>query len=120
MKWERVTDWYKIFESREDIKSCVAPGRAVAVIRGGKKICIARSAEGFFAVNDKCPHNGFSLSQGYCSDDNAIVCPLHRYRFDLRTGRAKSGIADCVDTYRLEFRGDGIYVGIERTKFSWF
>ena len=120
MKFEKYTDWYKVFESQADIESQVPLGRATSIIKGGKKMCIAHSNEGFFAVNDKCPHNGFSLSLGMCSEDNAIVCPLHRYRFDLRTGRSKSGIADYVDTYPLEFRENGIYVGVERSKFKWF
>ena len=120
MKFERITEWYRIFESKEDMENQVPLNRAIAMIRGGKKMCIAHSAKGFYAVNDKCPHNGFSLSQGNCSEDNAIVCPLHRYRFDLETGRAKSGIASYVDTYKLEVRENGVYVGVERTKFSLF
>lgn len=120
MKFERITNWYKIFESEADINAQIEPGKAISVIKGGKKMCIAHSAEGFFAVSDRCPHNGFSLSRGNCSDDNAIVCPLHRYRFDLRTGRSKGGLGDYVDTFKLDFRSDGIYVGIEKSVFKWF
>jgi nitrite reductase/ring-hydroxylating ferredoxin subunit len=119
MRFERVTDWYKVFTSEADMQAQVEEGRALAVVKGGRKICIAHSKEGFFAVSDRCPHNGFSLSKGNCSDDNAIVCPLHRYRFDLRTGRAKSGIADYVDTFPISIREDGVFIGIERTRFRW-
>jgi nitrite reductase/ring-hydroxylating ferredoxin subunit len=120
MRFEKITDWYRIFASQADMEAQVQKGRAVAVVKGGKKICIAHSNDGFFAVSDRCPHNGFSLSKGNCSEDNAIVCPLHRYRFDLRTGRSKGGIADYVDTFKLDVREDGVYVGIERSVFKWF
>lgn len=86
----------------------------------GRIYCVAHTQKGFFVLDDRCPHNGFSLSKGWCSDDHAVVCPLHRYRFDLKTGRAKSGIADYVRSYPCELREDGLYIGIEVTRFSLF
>jgi nitrite reductase/ring-hydroxylating ferredoxin subunit len=90
------------------------------VLAGGKKICIAHSQDGFFAVSDRCPHNGFSLGKGWCTENNTVVCPLHRYAFDLKTGRARTGLADYVNTFPVEVRPDGIYVGIEATVFTLF
>lgn len=112
--------WYRIFSSLEEANARIAPNRAIAMNVAGKKICIAHSGEGIFAIQDKCPHNGFPLSNGMCTEDNAIVCPVHRYRFDLRTGRAKSGLGDAGRVYPVEVRTDGVYLGIETTKFSLF
>ena len=82
-----------------------------------EKICITRTAKGFFAVQDKCPHNGASLSKGFCSKQNEIVCPLHRYSFDLETGKATSGGGYALKTYPIEIKDNGVFVGI---KAKWW
>lgn len=83
----------------------------------GRKICLLRTKEGLFAVQDKCPHNGASLSRGLCSPKNEIICPLHRYSFDLKSGKATSGGAYALQTYPIEWREDGIWLGI---KAAWW
>jgi nitrite reductase/ring-hydroxylating ferredoxin subunit len=83
----------------------------------GEKICLVRSQKGFYAVQDTCPHNGASLSRGTCSEKNEIVCPLHRYSFDLESGKATSGGAFALKTYPVEMKSDGVYIGI---KAKWW
>jgi 3-phenylpropionate/trans-cinnamate dioxygenase ferredoxin subunit len=48
-----------------------------------------------------------------------VVCPVHRYRFDIRNGRNTSGEGYFLKTYRVETRDDGVYLGWEEKK-SWF
>lgn len=120
MLFKKKLTWYRIFPSEEAAKMQAPLNRATTVQIGAKKICIAHSKEGLFAVNDRCPHNGASLARGYCSGENSIVCPLHRYHFDLRTGRAKSGIADVVETYPLDIRLDGVYIGLTERVWNLF
>jgi nitrite reductase/ring-hydroxylating ferredoxin subunit len=112
-------NWHKLFDSVDAINAQVAVGRVTTINVGRKKICLAHTADGFFAVNDKCPHNGASLGNGYCAAEGSVVCPVHRYHFDLRTGRAKSGLGDFVQTYPIEVRDDGVYIGFEQLVWSW-
>lgn len=119
MLFERKIKWYKVFESEEAACGEISLNAVQTMMIAGKKICIAHSQQGFFAVNDKCPHNGASLGNGYCTKDNSIVCPLHRYHFDLKTGRAKSGLGDVVETYPLEIRPDGVYIGFRHLVWKW-
>jgi nitrite reductase/ring-hydroxylating ferredoxin subunit len=120
MFFKKQLTWYKIFPSEQAAKIQVPINRALTVRVGGKKVCIAHTSEGLFAVNDRCPHNGASLGHGYCTDQNSIVCPVHRYHFDLRTGRAKSGIADMVEPYPLDIRENGVYIGFEERVWKLF
>ena len=83
----------------------------------GEKICLTRTDKGFYAVQDSCPHNGASLSKGFCSKQNEIVCPLHRYSFDLESGKATSGGAYTLKTYPIQQKADGVYLGI---KAKWW
>jgi nitrite reductase/ring-hydroxylating ferredoxin subunit len=120
MFFEQKINWHKIFESEGAAVMQVSVGTVQTITVAGKKICIAHTAEGLFAVNDKCPHNGASLSNGYCTKENSIVCPVHRYHFDLRTGRAKSGLGDVAITYPLEIRNDGVFIGFKETVWKLF
>jgi nitrite reductase/ring-hydroxylating ferredoxin subunit len=118
--FKKQTRWYKVFESLLEAEERVPLFQTETVLAGSKKICLAHTQEGFFAVGDRCPHNGFSLGKGWCTPEQTVVCPLHRYAFDLRTGRARTGLADYVDTYKVESRPDGFFVGIEETVFTLF
>ncbi len=120
MLFEKKIRWHKIFESFEGATQQVSLNTVQTITVAGKKICIAHTSEGLFAVNDKCPHNGASLGNGYCTKENSIVCPVHRYHFDLRTGRAKSGLGDAAITYPLEMRNDGVFIGFRETIWNIF
>ncbi len=118
MFFQKKTTWHKLFESVTDANMQVPEGRVFTILVNNKKICVAHTPEGFFAIQDKCPHNGASLGNGFCTAQGSIVCPVHRYSFDLKTGRATSGGGDAARTYPLETRDDGIYIGFEKT--VWF
>lgn len=112
--------WIKIFETETELHNFVPLNKLNTLIIEGRKICLAHTSKGVFAIQDKCPHNGASLSFGYCNNaDNSIVCPLHRYHFSLETGRALSGIADAGRVYPIESDEKGVYLGIKEYRFDW-
>ena len=120
MLFEKKIKWYKLFDSIVEANANVALGAVTTVQIKNKKVCIAHNTEGFFAINDKCPHNGASLGNGFCTAEGTVVCPMHRYHFDLKTGRAKSGLGDFVETYPLEIRDDGIFIGFKEIVWNLF
>ncbi len=86
----------------------------------GKKMCFMRTAAGVFAIQDKCPHNGFSLSQGIPTEDGlSIVCPLHRYQYNMQTGRCSHSSGGGAHVFPVEEREDGLYIGVEETRWGW-
>jgi 3-phenylpropionate/trans-cinnamate dioxygenase ferredoxin subunit len=120
MLFEKKLNWYKLFGSLEAAERMLKQGNVTTIQVGKKKICLAHTSEGFYAVNDKCPHNGASLGNGFCTAEGTVVCPVHRYHFDLKTGRAKSGLGDVVETYPIEVREDGIFIGFSETVWKLF
>ncbi len=82
----------------------------------GKKICIVKTDDKIYAVQNKCPHAGADLSKGWCQAGN-LVCPYHRHEFNLETGRGAPGQGDYLNKYPLEVRAEGVYLGIEK---SWW
>ncbi|MCJ2179743.1 Rieske (2Fe-2S) protein [Novosphingobium album (ex Hu et al. 2023)] len=98
----------------------VSEGRVIPVEAGGEKLLLTKVGGTYYAAQRKCPHLGFNLCKGKL-DGEAIVCPLHKAKFDLRTGRierdpkllfigmkAKSDLS----IYPVREMGDDIYVGI--------
>lgn len=63
------------------------------------------------ALEDSCNHAGASLCDGWREDD-CVVCPMHQYAFDLRTGRlvAPEGLCDDQRTFRATVDGDDVVV----------
>ena len=120
MLFEKKIKWYMLFETIEAANNFVELGNVNTINFKNKKICIAQTSEGFFAVNDKCPHNGASLGKGHCTANGTVVCPVHRYSFDLKTGRSKSGLGSYVKTYPIEIRNDGVFIGFEEIEWNFF
>jgi len=64
----------------------VGPGQIVPVEANGLKMLLANVGGTFRAAQRKCPHLGFNLCRGSL-DGDAVVCPLHKAKFDLETGK---------------------------------
>lgn len=82
----------------------------------GKKLCIIKLGSEFFATQSRCPHAGADLSLGWCKN-GLLVCSYHRHEFDLKTGKGVPGQGNYVNTYPVEIREDGIYVGLPHRGF---
>jgi 3-phenylpropionate/trans-cinnamate dioxygenase ferredoxin subunit len=83
----------------------------------GKKITLARFKEGYFAFAQKCPHASGRMAQGYINPLGQVVCPLHRYAFDMKNGRNTTGEGYFLKTYPVELRSEGIFIGFKPNSF---
>jgi nitrite reductase/ring-hydroxylating ferredoxin subunit len=109
------TKWYRIGNSKKEWLDIIPVNETRRTVVNRTPVCLVNHNDDLFAVNDRCPHQGASLSNGGCAEDGKIVCPFHRYGFDLKNGR---GAGLYVDVYPIEEREDGLYLGMEY--FSWF
>ena len=79
--------------------SRVPPGegrtfRVGAVLNG-----VFRTRRGeVYATQAHCPHRGGPLADGIIGA-RTVICPLHAYTFDLRTGESASGACPAIETY---------------------
>lgn len=76
-------------------------GRRVTV--DGRRIAVFRTDDGVHAVAADCPHAGGPLQDGLVAD-GCVTCPLHGWRFDLRTGAALAGGPLGLDVYEIAER----------------
>jgi 3-phenylpropionate/trans-cinnamate dioxygenase ferredoxin subunit len=61
-------------------------GQMKAFTAGGENVLLYHLNAGFFATQSKCSHTFAPLALGKIVDDCQVRCPLHRARFDIRTG----------------------------------
>lgn len=102
--------WYKLDEELPE--SDFVKQISVA----GKKLCLVKDQGELYVVQNTCPHAGGILSGGWCKNGH-LVCPIHRWEYSLKTGRGATGQGDYVNTYPIEKRKEGIFIGF---KESWF
>ena len=90
----------------------IQPGQMKRVVIDGRKILIANAEGTYYAVDDTCSHEDFSLSYG-CLDGDMIKCSLHGSRFSLKTGEPQDEPADePINTYELKLENNNILVKI--------
>ena len=74
----------------------------------GRRIVLARTADGYVAFEDRCTHRGGSLAGGtmICG---TVQCPWHGSQFDVASGAVKAGPAEKgIETFRVKANGDRI------------
>jgi 3-phenylpropionate/trans-cinnamate dioxygenase ferredoxin subunit len=80
----------------------------------GRRICIARFKDHYFAFAHKCPHASGQFVNGYVDALGNVVCPLHRYKFCLANGRNVSGEGYHLKHWPVKVEATGVFVGFEQ------
>ena len=113
--------WHRIAVTYELEHDLVLPEQSVrTIIVEGKKICLGRFRDTYYALDDKCMHAGGHLGEGKCDAKGNVICPFHRYRYSLIDGRNTSGEGYYANTHPLEIRENGLYIGFPRKKWWQF
>ncbi|WP_283179148.1 Rieske (2Fe-2S) protein [Gemmobacter sp. 24YEA27] len=92
---------------------CIAEGGRLKIEINGRPVVIFNVEGRFYALSDRCPHQGGPLSGGdqigelraervgehqYCRRNMTVRCPWHHWEFDIETGRSR------IDPARLKVR----------------
>lgn len=85
-------------------------GRAFNI--GGRTLALFRTRGGrIFAVDNRCPHKGGPLAEGMLAGD-AVVCPLHAFRFELANGTCDQPGTCPIATYPVTQEADDVFVSL--------
>ncbi|HKO79115.1 MAG TPA: Rieske 2Fe-2S domain-containing protein [Chitinophagaceae bacterium] len=111
--------WYKIADQIEELD--FAANNIALTEANSKKICIGKFKEQLFAFAYKCPHAGGVMADGYIDALGNVVCPVHRYKYDMKNGRNTSGEGYYLKNWPVELRENGVFVGMEESGgiFGW-
>jgi len=105
-------DWVRIFSTQTEARQRITENKPQLVVVDGKRICLVLRQNSFFAVADRCTHNGESLSKGLVTHLGDVVCPWHGYRFNLKTGREAAQQSADLETYPVREDDTGVYIGL--------
>jgi len=69
----------------------LATKRKAVIRRDGMQVLLLQTPSGVFAVANRCPHQGYPLSEGVLSDGCVLTCNWHNWKFDLESGKTLGG-----------------------------
>jgi nitrite reductase (NADH) small subunit len=92
----------------------------------GRPIGVVRTARGFFAVRNRCPHQGAEICRGrvsgtmlasspgeysYSDEEAVLACPWHRWEFSLEDGSSVGSVTKKrLVVYEVEVEEGEVYV----------
>jgi pyruvate oxidase len=93
-------------------------GRVKSVTVGTRSVALVHFDNQYAAMDNHCPHQGGPLGEGSIEhgvDGQCwLRCPWHGWDFHPLTGKPPGGHEDSgQETFPVEVRADGIYVGVE-------
>ena len=99
-------NWHRLIAQAE-----LAPESVKMLRIEGRQIALFHTPDGFRACDNRCPHEGYPLSEGSLSSDCVLTCNWHNWKFNLDSGENLFG-GDRLRTYPLELRGDDIWIDL--------
>lgn len=88
-------------------------GKSRAVALGGRSILVCNVGNEYFAVENRCTHQGAELEGGRLRN-GMIACPLHGVLFDVRTGCGKGPLGKVpLRTFAVQVVDGRIEVALE-------
>jgi nitrite reductase/ring-hydroxylating ferredoxin subunit len=75
-----------------------------------KRIALFRTSAGYFASDNRCPHQGYALVRGDVTD-GVLTCAWHNWKFELGSGTCRFG-GENVRTYPVEIRDGQVFVDV--------
>lgn len=103
--------WIKIFKNWEEAEQRLPHGEVRKLQFSDHHLAIVRRNAELFIFEANCPHQHESLLHARFNEYNEIICPLHEYRFNLKSGNEASARCRNLRTYPVRHK-DGIYIGI--------
>ena len=95
-----------------DVKDVEAEGKFLSLSVKKYPVALFSYNSKIYALDNRCPHMGFPLSQGTLKD-GILTCHWHHARFDLHNGGTFDQWAGDVESYPLQIRNNReIWIGI--------
>src|SRR5437870_1379543 len=83
----------------------IAEGSAKLLRTRGEEMAVFKNNGQLYGIQNICPHEGGQLCNGWI-ENGEVVCPLHRYKFDLKTGACSTDPKLKVKIFRLIAQGE--------------
>ena len=79
---------------------------------GRFQIAIYQSAEQTYAIDNRCPHEGYPLAEGTIDEQCVLTCNWHNWKFRLDDGECLLG-GDHVRAYETKVEMNDVYINLD-------
>jgi nitrite reductase/ring-hydroxylating ferredoxin subunit len=90
-------------------RSQLREGRSLRVQLENEDIALWLVGGEVYAVDNVCAHQHLPVIFRGTIEDGAVMCPMHGWRFSLKTGQAVAGQGR-IRTFRVKLEGDDVMV----------
>lgn len=73
-------------------------------LAGGRQVVLCRVEGKLHALDALCPHEGGRFVDGPLLEGKYVLCPLHNYKFDPRSGAAVGVVCPSAKRYAVRER----------------
>jgi len=106
-------NWKQLFgEDAEKIKQ-LKQQQLIKLSFESKLICVTKLEDGIFGIHNSCPHAGAQLHHGFCNRKGVVGCPLHGYKFDIKTGKSTDGNNYKIANYHFKIENEDVFIGVK-------
>ena len=98
--------WYRVLDPDE-----LPEGRVTTVTAGHRQLAMTHHEGQYGALDNRCPHQGGPLGEGSI-ENGYLRCPWHGWDYCPLDGKPPGGYDDGVQTFPVDVRADGVYVGL--------
>ena len=77
----------------------------------GRQILVLNTERGIFACANRCPHEGYPLSEAVLTDGCVLTCNWHNWKFDLATGETLVG-GDALPRFPVRVQDGRVWLDI--------
>ena len=102
----------KLFDSVEQAAKAVPVGMSRKLIVKKKEYLLIHASDGFVISDYLCPHRNEPLLKSKLNAFNELICPLHEYRFNLKTGSESANRCSSLTIYQIAVKSDGLFLEI--------
>ena len=83
------------------------------------EVAVFKTKNKIYVVDNVCPHNHTpKMFNGFIKKD-FIVCPVHFYEFNLKSGKAKNFLGGNLNIYETKIENDILFVKPKESKFDF-
>lgn len=87
----------------------LAESQGTTVFVNERDIALYRYEGDFYALDNTCVHRHGKLGDGWMDGPN-VICPLHQWDYDVKTGVSRYNVEETVATYPVKVEGDAVYI----------
>lgn len=88
------------------------------VFVGDTEIALFKIDNEVYALSNRCPHQQNAMIYDGFIEEGCVVCPIHGWKFELKTGKTPAGHSG-LTPYPVLVENEKVYVKVLQKEWKW-